>query len=125
MIRREWKDYVGTDAAERVAAHAHDLMEYLHGLLKQGELDTAFEKEMGRIGYHVPCHLKVQKIGFRSRDVLKKIPGHDRAPRRPVLLHGRDLGHEEGLLRALETRGRRSSSTISGRTRLSACRAIA
>jgi Fe-S oxidoreductase len=75
MIRKEWADYVGTPEAERVAAHAHDLMAWIYGLLKKGELDTAFQKEMGAIGYHVPCHLKVQKIGFRSRDVLKQIPG--------------------------------------------------
>jgi glycerol-3-phosphate dehydrogenase subunit C len=43
--------------------------------MKAGEMDMAFEGEVGKIGYHVACHLKVQKIGFRSRDVLKKLPG--------------------------------------------------
>ena len=44
-------------------------------LQKAGELKTDFTTEVGSIGYHVPCHLKVQKIGFRSRDVMKKLPG--------------------------------------------------
>jgi glycerol-3-phosphate dehydrogenase subunit C len=33
--------------------------------------------EVGTIGYHVPCHIKVQKNGFRGRDIMKKLPGAD------------------------------------------------
>jgi Fe-S oxidoreductase len=29
----------------------------------------------GKITYHVPCHLRVQNIGFQSRDLMKLIPG--------------------------------------------------
>ena len=28
-----------------------------------------------KITYHVPCHLRVQNIGFNSRDLMKLIPG--------------------------------------------------
>ena len=75
MMKREWKDYLGDADAELVAQHSFDLMEYIHKLQKDGELKTDFKGEVGEIGYHVPCHLKVQKIGFRSRDVMKKLPG--------------------------------------------------
>src|SRR5687767_6103667 len=75
MIKREWKDYLGSPEAEAVGARAYDLMEYLHKLRKDGALKQDYSVEVGEIGYHVPCHLKVQKIGFRSRDVMKTLPG--------------------------------------------------
>lgn len=75
MLKKEWSDYLGTPEAAKVAAHSFDLMEYLYKLQREGTLDTNFTTEVGSIGYHVPCHLKVQKIGFRSRDVMKKLPG--------------------------------------------------
>ena len=29
----------------------------------------------GRVAYHAPCHLRAQGIGFKGRDLLRKIPG--------------------------------------------------
>lgn len=75
MIKREWHDYTGSEAAKQVSTRAWDLMEYLFNLRKAGRLREDYTTEVGGIGYHLPCHLKVQKIGFRSRDILKKLPG--------------------------------------------------
>ncbi len=80
MIKKEWADYLGPDdpapgAAEAVAGAAHDLMEYLHKLRKDGGLAEDYTSDTGNVAYHVPCHLKVQRIGFRSRDVMKRLPG--------------------------------------------------
>lgn len=75
MMRREWSDYLGSAEARAIAEHTFDLMEYLYTLRKAGELDRDFPHEVGRIHYHLPCHLKVQRIGFRSRELLKKLPG--------------------------------------------------
>jgi Fe-S oxidoreductase len=36
------------------------------------ELDTEFTGEIAEtISYHIPCHLKAQNIGLRSRDLMK------------------------------------------------------
>ena len=75
MMKKEWHDYLGTPEAEAIGKASYDLMEYLFKKQKDGTLKTDFTTEVGSIGYHVPCHLKVQKIGFRSRDVMKKLPG--------------------------------------------------
>jgi len=80
MMKKEWADYLGDDEpgpgqARAVAEHSYDLMEYLFAMRKAKELAQDFTTEVGSIAYHVPCHLKVQRIGFRSRDVLKKLPG--------------------------------------------------
>ena len=50
-------------------------MEYLFRLRKEQRLREDYTTEVGAVGYHLPCHLKVQKIGFRSRDMLKRLPG--------------------------------------------------
>ena len=29
----------------------------------------------GKVAYHAPCHLRAQAVGFKGRDLLRKIPG--------------------------------------------------
>ena len=37
---------------------------------KAGQLRTDFKARLGKVSYHVPCHLRVQNIGLKTRDVL-------------------------------------------------------
>jgi glycerol-3-phosphate dehydrogenase subunit C len=74
MMKKEWPDYVGSEDADAVSKKSFDLMEYLNIVRKAGELKEDYNTPVGSIGYHVPCHLKVQKIGFRSRDMMKTLP---------------------------------------------------
>ena len=62
------------EEAEKVAANTFDLGEYLALLARDGTLDTGFVRPQGKIAYHLPCHLKSQNIGFRSFQLLKRIP---------------------------------------------------
>jgi Fe-S oxidoreductase len=41
---------------------------------KAGLLKTEFAQELGKVSYQVPCHLRVQNIGLKTRDVLKLVP---------------------------------------------------
>jgi Fe-S oxidoreductase len=41
---------------------------------KAGKLDTVFPNSLGKITYQVPCHLRVQNIGLKTRDVLELVP---------------------------------------------------
>ena len=41
---------------------------------KAGLLKTDFKISLGKVSYHVPCHLRVQNIGLKTRDVLKLVP---------------------------------------------------
>ena len=52
-----------------------DPFEYLMLRHKAGKLDTSFENELGKVSYHVACHLRVQNIGMKTRDVLNLVPG--------------------------------------------------
>jgi glycerol-3-phosphate dehydrogenase subunit C len=51
-----------------------DPFEYLWARYKGGVLRTDFVRELGKISYHVPCHLRVQNLGLKTRDVLMLVP---------------------------------------------------
>src|SRR5947207_11188470 len=40
-----------------------------------GLLRTDFKAPLGKVSYHVPCHLRVQNLGLKTRDVLRLVPG--------------------------------------------------
>jgi len=79
VIKNEYPTLLSGRAAEdakRVSERTFDVCEYLIDLKRKNELDLEFRGEVpGKVAYHLPCHLKVQKIGYRSRDVLKLLPG--------------------------------------------------
>ena len=52
-----------------------DPFEYLMLRHRDGKLNTDFRNPLGRISYQVPCHLRVQNIGLKTRDVLQLVPG--------------------------------------------------
>jgi Fe-S oxidoreductase len=52
----------------------YDPFEYLMLRHKDGELNTGFRKPLGKIVYHVACHLRVQRIGMKTRDLLQMVP---------------------------------------------------
>ena len=52
-----------------------DPFEYLMLRHKDGKLSTDFKSEIGKVSYHVACHLRVQNIGMKTRDVLNLVPG--------------------------------------------------
>jgi len=63
------------DDVIKVRDAMYDPFEYLMLRHKAGMLKTDFEKPLGRISYQVPCHLRVQNIGLKTRDVLNLVPG--------------------------------------------------
>jgi len=75
MMKKEYAELVGTEDAKKIGAATMDLNEYLFELKKTGEFNRDFQSTPGKVGYHLPCHLKAQNIGFRSRDMMRTIPG--------------------------------------------------
>lgn len=74
MIRVEYPRLLGTDDAKKVAAQTMGPMEFLAGLASQGKLNKDFKTGAGKISYHMPCHLRAQKVGYKTRDVLSLLP---------------------------------------------------
>jgi Fe-S oxidoreductase len=52
----------------------YDPFEYLMLRHKDGKLRTDFTQSLGKIAYQVPCHLRVQNIGLKTRELLMLAP---------------------------------------------------
>jgi Fe-S oxidoreductase len=53
-----------------------DPSEFLWSIRDEPRFDTRFRSAPdGPVAYHAPCHLRAQAIGYRGRDLLRKIPG--------------------------------------------------
>jgi Fe-S oxidoreductase len=75
MFKQELPLMFPEDAAvQQVKARIFDPFEYLMLRHKAGMLRTDFATELGKVSYHVPCHLRVQNIGLKTRDVLNLVP---------------------------------------------------
>jgi len=75
MFKQELPLMFPEDAdVQAVKASIFDPFEYLMLRHKAGLLRTDFVAELGKVSYHVPCHLRVQNIGLKTRDVLKLVP---------------------------------------------------
>jgi glycerol-3-phosphate dehydrogenase subunit C len=59
---------------QAVRLSVFDPFEYLMLRHSAGLLRTDFKTPLGKVSYHVPCHLRVQNIGLKTRDVLKLVP---------------------------------------------------
>jgi Fe-S oxidoreductase len=78
MLKKEYVEMVGPELQEKaraLSAATRDVCEYLFELKKSDRWSRDFVTSPGEVAYHVPCHLKAQNIGFRSRDMMKTIPG--------------------------------------------------
>jgi glycerol-3-phosphate dehydrogenase subunit C len=80
MMRREWPHLVAEPDREhaiRLAAAVMDPSEFLWSIRGEPRFRSTFQSAPpgGKIAYHAPCHLRAQGIGFKGRDLLRKIPG--------------------------------------------------
>jgi glycerol-3-phosphate dehydrogenase subunit C len=79
MLRREYPELVAPDdreRAQRLAQSVMDPSEFLWTMRNEPRFSTDFKSTPGSsVGYHAPCHLRAQAVGFKGRDLLRKIPG--------------------------------------------------
>ena len=59
---------------KKVQQAIYDPFEYLMLRHKGSALNTDFKKPLGKLLYHASCHLRVQNIGLKTRDLLKLVP---------------------------------------------------
>jgi Fe-S oxidoreductase len=75
MFKQELPLMFPDDAdVKTVRSRIFDPFEYLMLRHRAGLLRTDFKQTLGKVSYHVPCHLRVQNIGLKTRDVLKLVP---------------------------------------------------
>jgi glycerol-3-phosphate dehydrogenase subunit C len=75
MFKQELPLMFPDDAdVQKVKQAIYDPFEYLMLRNKDGKLNTEFKNSLGKIAYHVACHLRVQNIGLKTRDLLQMVP---------------------------------------------------
>jgi glycerol-3-phosphate dehydrogenase subunit C len=62
------------DKVAEVANAFYDPFEYLMLRHREGRLNTTFANPLGSVSYQVPCHLRVQNIGLKTRELLELVP---------------------------------------------------
>ena len=60
---------------QKVKRAFYDPFEYLWLRHKGGALKTDFSQSLGDVSYQVACHLRVQNVGTKARDILNMIDG--------------------------------------------------
>ncbi|HEY5102627.1 MAG TPA: heterodisulfide reductase-related iron-sulfur binding cluster [Steroidobacteraceae bacterium] len=76
MFKQELPLLFAEDAdVQAVRSRIFDPFEYLALRHRAGLLRTDFKTPLGKVSYHVPCHLRVQNIGLKTRDILQLVPG--------------------------------------------------
>ena len=75
MFKQELPLMFPDDAdVEKVRQHIFDPFEYLMLRHKESKLNTDFKQPLGSIAYHASCHLRVQNIGLKTREMLELVP---------------------------------------------------
>jgi Fe-S oxidoreductase len=74
VLKRDYPLLLEGKEVEAVTAKVFDVCEYLVGLHARQKLDTRFVKGAGRVAYQIPCHLRAQNIGYKSRDLMELLP---------------------------------------------------
>ncbi len=76
MFKQELPLMFPDDADVKLVREAmFDPFEYLVLRNRDGLLDTRFTKALGNVSYHIPCHLRVQNMGQKTRELLEMVPG--------------------------------------------------
>ncbi|OLS20096.1 MAG: Anaerobic glycerol-3-phosphate dehydrogenase subunit C [Candidatus Heimdallarchaeota archaeon LC_2] len=74
-LKEEWKDLLGTEETQRISDVTYHFSEYLLKLKKEGLLNENFKAVDLSVGYHTPCHLRVQnEAKYASTTLLEMVP---------------------------------------------------
>jgi Fe-S oxidoreductase len=90
--------YPDDEDVAKVQRAFFDPFEYLWLRHRGGALKTEFPNSLGEVAYQVACHLRVQNIGIKTRDVLGLVPGTE------VIAQERCSGHDGTYAVKKETR---------------------
>jgi glycerol-3-phosphate dehydrogenase subunit C len=60
--------------AQAAKAAMMDPFEYFIARQKDGLLKSDFKQPLGNVSYHMSCHLRVQNVGQKTRELLQQVP---------------------------------------------------
>ena len=71
MLKREYPELQPDEQTKQVAEKTFDICEYLMAMKKAGQLAMDFTAKPGKVAYQIPCHLRDQNIGFKSKELME------------------------------------------------------
>jgi FAD/FMN-containing dehydrogenase/Fe-S oxidoreductase len=74
-LQREYPNLVDDADVELIAKNCSEMGTYLWRMHMQGELQLDFKPVNATLGYHMPCRLKVLRVGSPGENLLRLIPG--------------------------------------------------
>lgn len=75
MMKELWPLLFPDDPkVQKLRENIYDPFEYLVLMNKDGILDTNFKEKLGKVLYHVPCHIRAQNMGMKTKELLSLIP---------------------------------------------------
>lgn len=81
MMRREYPELLGGEDradAKKLAAAIRDPGEFLWNIRNEERFKpNVLSKPKKPVSYHAPCHLRAQAVGFKSRDLMRKLFGEN------------------------------------------------
>ena len=77
MLRRDYPGLIDDPRVQALADAVRNPAEYIWSIRKEDRFNTNFRSSPpgSVIAYHAPCHLRAQGVGFRGRDLIRKIDG--------------------------------------------------
>lgn len=73
FLKDEYRDILGSSAAELVAGCMQDASQFIEQRLRTGT-DLPLRALDFSVAYHAPCHLKAMRVGLPAVDILRRIP---------------------------------------------------
>lgn len=74
QLKHEYPLLLRTEEAKQVSEKVYEIGDYLFSLNQEGLLKKDFKNSMGKIDYHIACHLKSLGIGYKSAALMRMIP---------------------------------------------------
>ncbi len=112
MMRREYPELLAGRDRERcrqLAEAVRDPCEYLWSIRGEPRFCTEFKSTPGgAVAYHAPCHLRALGVGFKGRDLLRKIPGVNPSMVMECSAHDGTYAMKVGGFEASQRLGRRA-----------------
>lgn len=70
VLKYDYPMYLKDETSKIVAQNTLDAAEYLVGFHKSNGLKLDLSGLPEKVAYHIPCHLKAQNIGYKSKELL-------------------------------------------------------
>ncbi|MGC8588800.1 MAG: heterodisulfide reductase-related iron-sulfur binding cluster [Hydrogenobaculum sp.] len=74
QLKHEYPLLLRTPESKELSEKVYEIGDYLFSLNQENLLNKDFKNSMGKIDYHIACHLKSLGVGYKSAALMRMIP---------------------------------------------------